>query len=113
MRRALYTVLLAGLFLLMLSALVVTPEAIPDPTPTRAPADFHAMFRPLVSAILPEPAAAPVSRADVRVMLTFLPVLTLCLAFFTGTRDANGRVLRDIRYENSVYQLFRPEVAGG
>ena len=27
--------------------------------------------------------------------------------------DSNGRVLTAVRYENSVYQVFRPEVAGG
>lgn len=113
MRRAMYAVLLAGLFVLMLSALVVPPENTDLQPPMRMPADFRAAFRPLVSAILPDAADAPESRSDVRILLLVLPLPALCAVPPTGTRDANGRVLCAHRYENSVYQLFRPEVAGG
>ncbi len=113
MRRALYSILLTGLFLLMLSALVVSPESADPNPPMRVPADFHAAFRPLVSAILPDTPAVPSTRADVHVILSILPLFSLCAVLFTLMRDANGRVLCAARYENSVYQLFRPEVAGG
>ena len=113
MRRTLYAVLLAGLFLLMLSALVVTPESVENQPPMRMPQDFHAIFRPVISAILPEAADAPAGRPAVQMILGFLPLLCLCAVPPDGVRDANGRVLCALRYENSVYQLFRPEIAGG
>ena len=113
MRRALYGILLAGLFLLMLSSLVVTPENAASELPSHMPADIHATFRPLLSAMLPETTDAPVSRTAFRLILSALPLLSLCAVPIAGVRDANGRVLCSLRYENSVYQLFRPEVAGG
>lgn len=113
MRRALYAVLLTGLFALMLSALVVAPEAPQAPVPPPLPQDFHAVFRPLISAILPDAAALPSSQPELRPALGLTPLVLLCAVLLTGTRDANGRVLSAVRYENSVYQLFRPEVAGG
>lgn len=113
MRRALYVVLLTGLFLLMLSALVVTPESREVSAAALPPSDVRAVFRPLVSAILPDAADAPSGRSDMRPVLSLLPALLLCAVFLPGARDANGRVLTAVRYENSVYQLFRPEVAGG
>ena len=113
MRRVLLTLLLAGLFLLMLSALVVTPETA-DAQPVMDTArDFHAIFQPLISAILPGAADIPSSHPDLRLTLCLLPVLLLCAALLAGGHDANGHVLTAARYENSVYQLFRPEVAGG
>ena len=42
-----------------------------------------------------------------------LVFLALMAAMIAGFRDANGRILTAARYENSVYQVFRPEVAGG
>lgn len=113
MRRALYAVLLTGLFLLLLSALVVTPDLPDAPASVRMPADFRAVFRPVISAALPEAADALPARPDLRVILSVLPVLFMCAALFLGVRDANGHVLTAVRYENSVYQVFRPEVAGG
>ena len=113
MRKALYAVLLTGLFVLMLSALVVTPEAAETPAAVDLSADFHAAFRPLVSAILPDAADAPANRISASAALGMLPVFLLCAAPLSALRDANGRVLSAVRYENSVYQLFRPEVAGG
>ena len=113
MRRAVYAVLLTGLFLLMLSALVVTPETAVSQPEIDLSADFHAVFQPLVSAILPDAADVPSSRSDLRLLPFALPVILLGAALFSGVHDANGRVLSAVRYENSVYQLFRPEVAGG
>ena len=113
MRKALYAVLLTGLFVLMLSALVVTPETAETPAAVDLTADFHAAFRPLVSAILPDAAAAPANRMTDSAVFCVLPVLLFCAAPLSALRDANGRVLSAVRYENSVYQLFRPEVAGG
>ncbi len=111
MRKALYAVLVSGLFLLLLSALVVTPEA-PEMPSEPLPANLQAVFRPLVSAVLPEAASVP-AQPHVSVSLAALPVLMTGLLLPSGVRDANGRILTAIRYENSVYQLFRPEVAGG
>lgn len=113
MRRVVYAVLLTGLFLLLLSALVVTPETAEAQSTPDLSADFHAVFRPVVTAILPEAAVAPVNRLSQAEALCLLPVLPLCAALLSRACDANGRVLSAVRYENSVYQLFRPEVAGG
>ena len=113
MRKALYAVLLTGLFVLMLSALVVTPEAAETPAAVDLSADFHAVFRPLVSAILPDAAAVTATQNADSAIFGALPVLLFCAAPLSALRDANGRVLSAVRYENSVYQLFRPEVAGG
>lgn len=113
MRKALYAVLLTGLFVLMLSALVVTPETADVPAPADLTADFRAVFRPLVSAMVPDTADVPSGRTDAAMAVCHLPVLTPCAALLSCARDANGRVLSAVRYENSVYQLFRPEVAGG
>ncbi len=113
MRKAMYAVLLSGLFVLLLSALVVTPEAPAAPDVSDLRADFQAVFRPLVSAILPDAPAAPASRSAHSAALFALPVVLFCAAPLSALRDANGHVLSAVRYEDSVYQLFRPEVAGG
>ena len=46
-----------------------------------------------------------------------LRALLICLLagglILPGLRDSNGRILRHARYERCVYQVFRPEVAGG
>jgi len=112
-RRALYSILLAGLFVLMLSSLVVTPESADVQPPIRLPAEMDAVFRPLVSAMLPETAETPSNGSEVRMILSALPLLWACAVPLAAARDANGRILRSVRYENSVYQLFRPEVDGG
>lgn len=113
MRKALWAVCFTGLFLLMLSALVVTPEdALPaEPVPP-LPLNAHLMF-----AAMPAP-SAPVAQADaalsvLRFFFVLLPVSLLCAASLPYSCDSNGRILTSARYENSVYQLFRPEVAGG
>lgn len=112
MRKALCAVLLTGLFVLLLSALVVTPQTEAD----AAPAPLPPMQTQAVA--LPQPPAdgcgmAQARPEDVRAALVCLPA---CCAFaLPGLmhRDSNGRVLCALRYENSVYQVFRPEVAGG
>lgn len=113
MRKVLYAVLLTGLFLLMLSALVVTPEAADAQPPVRMPLNVQAVFLPAVSTAVSDPAHLLSNRPDMRVMLSLVPVLLLCAALIWGVRDANGHVLTAVRYENSVYQVFHPEVAGG
>lgn len=113
MRRIVYGILLSCVFLLALSALVVTPEAPVQPQPAHAPEELHAVFHPLVSVILPEAVEVPGNRTQMRLVIFALPLLGLCGAPFICKRDANGRVLTARRYENSVYQLFRPETAGG
>ena len=113
MRRVLYAVLLTGLYCLLLSALVVTPENTQPQPDMAGSADFHAVFRPLVSALVPDAADVPANRSLHSPVYAALPVLLVCAALLLRARDANGRVLSAVRYENSVYQLFRPEVAGG
>jgi len=112
MRRALWTICLAGLFLLMLSALIVTPEdAAPrEPVPP-LPANAQIFL-----AAAPAPAAQTADRESLGADMRFFFVL-LCALFPAAAaahkRDSNGRILTSARYVNSVYQLFRPEVAGG
>lgn len=111
MRRAVWTVVFAGVFLLLLSTLVVTPEAAEPPDAPPIPTDLQ--FAP---AALPPVQAAQEGlqrRADAgmappavcALCARSLPRLALC--------DANGRVVTAARYEKCVYQLFRAEVAGG
>ena len=113
MRRMFYAVLLAGLFLLLLSPLVVVPEAPAVPPAAHSSSDLHAVFRPLVSAILPDAALATDQQPQKREPISLLLLFCLYSAPLSLVRDANGRVLNARRYENSVYQLFRPETAGG
>ena len=111
MRNVLFTLLFAGLFLLLLSALVVSaPPDGAEPMPSV----------PVNAALLPQPAQA----CEANGLSAMRPLLShslwlcavlavLCLPAASHNRDANGRVLTAVRYENSVYQVFRPEVAGG
>lgn len=103
-----------ALFLLMLSALVVptTAESMPQSEPI-PPSQLHAQFMP---ALLPAPDIS--SHGGMR--LNFVRIDSIILFAATAlvlptflTRDANGRVLTAMRYENSYYQVFRQEVAGG
>ena len=113
MRKVMYTVLITGLFLLLLSALVVTPEVPEAVSLGEASTDFQAVFRPLQSVLLPSAADAPRCSPGAQLLAWAMPVYALFCLIPGLTRDANGRVLTAVRYENSVYQLFRPEVAGG
>lgn len=112
MRKAFAAVFFAGLFLLMLSTLVVSPDhasaaAIPPPSP----ADFHAVLAP--------PAPQPIGSADVSCTAeNRSPAVWFALPSGAAVspvviHDSNGRVLTSVRYENSVYQVFRAGVAGG
>ena len=111
MRKALMGVLLTGLFLLLLSALVVSPEETAEPMPL-PPREYHAAFLPMTA--LNDAAAGqlqspqPEAREAAAGVLLAAAVCCLCCVC-----DSNGRVLTAARYENSVYQVFRPEVAGG
>ena len=113
MRKALWTICLTGLFLLLLSALVVTPEdALPrEPVPP-LPANAQ-----LFLAAAPAPAAPAADRessgAETRFFFVLLCALFPAAAAAARKCDSNGRILTSARYVNSVYQLFRPEVAGG
>ena len=111
-RKAVYALLLSGLFLLLLSALVVTPQT----EAAQAPAPLPPMQAQ--AAVLPQPAAdgcgaAQARPLDVRAALVCLLAACAFSLPRLAHRDSNGRVLRAHRYENSVYQVFRPEVAGG
>lgn len=113
MRRIVYGALLCCLFLLMLSTLVVVPEMPAQPRPMPSPQDMRAVFRPLVSAALPDAPAVPENASHARQMVSAPAPAQACMRPPLFTRDANGRVLTALRYENSVHQLFRPETAGG
>lgn len=111
-RKAVYAALLTGLFLLLLSALVVTPQA----EAAQAPAPLTPMQAQAV--VLPQPAAdgcgmAQARPLDVRAALVCLLAACAFALPRLAHRDSNGRVLCARRYENSVYIVFRPEVAGG
>lgn len=113
MRKAFGVLLLGGLLLLLLSALVVTeadaclPEA--DVLPART------------QPVLMMPASVAAAQQTDASVAPSTPVRALCLLALAGAcclpafhaHDANGRVLTAGRYENSVYQVFRAEVAGG
>lgn len=111
MRKALLTVLLTGLFVL-LSALVVTPQTEADRVPTPLP-PMRAQAAVMPCAPADGCGLAQARPTDVRAALVCL--IMACAFALPGLmhRDSNGRVLCALRYENSVYQVFRPEVAGG
>lgn len=113
MRKALFGVVLTGLFVLLLSALVVTPEGLPPDVSPLPPRDFHAV---LMAAVLPAaqvdltvPDAA--EEIPLQARQQHQPAINGIVR--SAFSDSNGRVLCAPRYENSFYQLFRPEVAGG
>ena len=114
MRRVLEAILLAGLFLLMLSALVVTPEDALPPPPAPPLSSMQAVFLPAPPPMAQAPQAA---QGGASAAVQNLQALLVCLLagglILPGLRDSNGRILRHARYERCVYQVFRPEVAGG
>lgn len=113
-RKVWLTALLTGLFLLMLSALVVTPAD--EAAPVRllpAPADQHAVLLPMPAPQAPSSANAPARSPEWKLAVCAAALAICRMAASAAQRDANGHVLRSVRYENSVYQLFRPEMAGG
>lgn len=111
MRRALWTLLFGGVFLLMLSALVVAPPREAPPAPQWPPPQDAALCALPRDASIPA-ANHPVPQTESRRMEAVAAQATHPLPIPQNT-DANGRVLRDGRYENCVYQVFRASVAGG
>ena len=111
MRKVLGAILLTGLFLLLLSALVVTPEDAAVPPPPPRP-NIQAVFLPMPGPSAPT-ANAALRPAGLHLLAAFLTAAFSARMMLSRTCDSNGRVLRAVRYENCVYQLFRPEVAGG
>lgn len=111
MRRALWTLLFGGVFLLMLSALVVAPPQEPPPAPNwPMPVDAALCALPRTDSA---PAAhQPVPQTENR-QAEAVTAREACPLPRLQETDANGRVLRNARYENCVYQVFRPGVAGG
>lgn len=111
MRRALWTLLFGGVFLLMLSALVVAPPQEPPPVPDwPMPTDTALCALPGNGS---GPAAhQPVPRTENR-QVEAVTARENCPLPLLRETDANGRVLRNGRYENCVYQVFRASVAGG
>lgn len=113
MRRALFGFLLTGLFVLLLSALVVAPETEPPAGISRTPHDFHAVMIPAVLPAAQADLSVPEGTDDLQQHMLPAGQLSADGTGHPASSDSNGRILRTLRYENSFYQLFRPEVAGG
>ena len=113
MRKFAIAVFITGLFVLMLSALVVTPEAVAAPVTVRPAEEQHAVFLPPADAYMPSPSEMPRPRCDMESSCTADPIVVQTGWNVQGMRDSNGRVLCALRYEDCVYQVFRPETAGG
>lgn len=113
MRTVIRFALLCGGLLLLLSALIVpTAETVPSAATVETAAAFDLMAMP------PEQTAdaglhTAVKAKDSEPMQLFAPKAWEDGALPFPHRDANGRVLTHARYEKSVYQLFRMEVAAG
>ena len=111
MRNVLFTLLFAGVLLLLLSALVVSaPQDRAEPIPAV----------PVNAVLLPQPpqACEAGSLAAARPLIShplwlYAALAVVCLLAALHNRDANGRVLKTKKYKNSVYQAFRPQVAVG
>ena len=113
MRKTAMAILLGGLFLLMLSALVVTPgEALP-PEPPPLPRQYHAVFMPPVDPPAPVSAGVPLQRVQPWLTEHAADAVIPDGRHMPEACDSNGRVLHSARYENSVHEVFRAEVAGG
>lgn len=109
--KILLTAVCAALFLLLLSALVVSPEAdvpAPDPAPL-----VGARLLPLSLPMTGLTDAQEQRPSSPHALILSLACALCTLPALVRQRDANGRVLQSRRYENSVYQVFHPEVAGG
>lgn len=111
MRRALWTLLFGGVFLLMLSALVVAPPREAPPAPQWPPPQDAALCALPRDASVPA-ANSPAPRTENR-QAEAVTARENCPLPLLRETDANGRVLRNGRYENCVYQVFRASVAGG
>lgn len=115
MRKAFFVALLCGVFLLMLSALVVaTPEdASGEAAAPVIPGNIQAALMPAPSSLPDQAGTASARPQSERVLLMCVLSAALCCLPALLSHDANGRVLSAMRYENSFYQVFRAEVAGG
>ena len=105
-RKALGIVAMAGLFLLLLSALVVA-------SPQESALARHIeppTIPPDVMLTAQANGGSQGARMDVRLDV---PPIDGLKRQPEGRRDANGRVLTAPRYAQSVYQVFRVEAAGG
>ncbi len=101
-----------ALALLLMSALVVCSA----PADAPAPADSMPVKAIIMPAALPAQEtgiSSDAAAASPRAIGAVIACVLLCVPLMPICRDANGRVLCAARYENSFYQLFRPEVAGG
>lgn len=116
MRRVLGTALCAGLFVLLLSALVVAaPQEGEPPRRAEPPAmPVETAIAALVPVDARQAAQAAAGAQDTGAARpAALPAQAPLPAGPDGGRDANGRVLTAARYAASVYQVFRAEAAGG
>ena len=116
MRKALGIAAMAGLFLLLLSALVVASpqEGVPARRmePPTVPPDATVAALALAEGTLAAQANAGVQGTRMDARLDAPPTDGLRRQP-EGRHDANGRVLTAPRYAQSVYQVFRAELAGG
>lgn len=108
--KILLTALVCGLFLLLLSALVVTPETetvLPEPQPLTG-LQMSACALPAAA-----DAGALAARCGLLLAALFFCAPLCLLPRLSLSRDANGRVLRRSRYLEEAYLLFRQDVACG
>lgn len=99
---------------LLLSALVEGPEESLAQGPRRFSVVESAAFLPGAPPAPQNESTGPLKIQLFReAALALLFVLALLPTFHIRCRDANGRVVRTKRYVGSVYQVFRPEAAGG
>ena len=97
---------------LMLSALVEAPAALPDAAgPVHAPAAV-AMIPAAVPPAADAAEALKAEEAPARFPAVFALSAAATVVLVAGS-DANGRVLRKKRYAASFYPLFRLELACG
>ena len=101
--------LVCGLFLLLLSALVVTPETetvLPEPQPLTG-LQMSACALPVCGD------GGETARWGLVLAALFFCAPLCLLPRLSLSRDANGRVLRRSRYLEEAYLLFRQDVACG
>ena len=103
--------LMTGVFLLMLSTLVVSSEEMVPQQPPPLPQNIRVLAAPL-SSVLPD-LYTPEENLQLRKAPAVWNSNAQVLVCMPQALDSNGRVLTAVRYENSFYQVFRPEVAGG
>jgi len=107
--KILLTALVCGLFLLLLSALVVTPETetvLPEPQPLTG-LQMSARALPVCGD------GGKTARWGLVLAALFFCAPLCLLPRLSLSRDANGRVLRRNRYLEEAYLLFRQDVACG